>query len=60
MTETYTIKDIEDLAINFIKEIDKSKYMEKPTKDIMKNSIKNFILFINSQYIYYINEVQND
>lgn len=60
MTKTYTIKEIEDMAVNFIKEIDKSKYMGQPTKDIMKNSIRNFIVFINSQDIYYFNEVLND
>lgn len=60
MTKTYTIKEIEDMAINFAKVIDRSKYMGQPTKDIMTNSIKNFIFFINSQDIYYFDEVQND
>lgn len=49
MTKTYTIKEIEDMAVNFTKIIDRSKYMEQPTKAIMKNSIRNFIVFINSQ-----------
>lgn len=60
MTKTYTIKEIEDMAINFTKVIDRSKYMGQPTKDIMINTIKNFIFFINSQDIYYFNEVLDD
>lgn len=60
MTKTYTIKEIEDMAVNFIKIIDRAKYMAQPTKDIEINGIKNFIFFINSQDIYYFNEVLNE